>query len=83
MLKKEQCQKKIFQIAIKFGVSPTLISMRLLSKQDKHDMLSELVPDETLEAAVKCWMEAGMPDYANGKNDRYTPKSQLPIGRYG
>lgn len=48
-----------------------LISTRLLSKQDKDDMLNGLVPVETLMTAVKCWMKAGMPDYANGNTDPY------------
>lgn len=79
MLTKEQCQKRIFNIAIKLGVSPKLISIRLLSKDDKQDMLNGLVPDETLETAVKCWMEAGMPDYANGNDERYKPSAELPM----
>ena len=50
-----------------------LISTRLLSKEDKQDMLNGLVPVETLMTAVKCWMAAGMPDYANGLTDPYKP----------
>lgn len=56
--------------------------MRLLSPDDKQDMLNGLIPDEALEVAVKCWMEAGMPDYANGLTERYRPKDDLPMQRY-
>lgn len=52
-------------------VKAELISTRLLSKEDKQDMLNGLVPVETLMTAVKCWIKAGMPDYANGHTDPY------------
>ena len=81
-LTKEQCQKKLFHLGIKLGVSPKLISTRLLSIDDKKDMLNGLVPDETLFVAVKCWMEAGMPNYAVGDTARYIPPPELPMQRY-
>ena len=65
MLTKEQCQKKIFNVAVKLGVSPKLISTRLLSEVDKTDMLNGLIDEDSLETAVKAWMNAGMPDYVN------------------
>jgi len=34
-------------------------------------MLNGLVPVDSLMTAVKCWMAAGMPDYANGLTDPY------------
>jgi hypothetical protein len=74
MLTREQCQKKIFQAGVKLGVSPKLISVRLLSKEDKADMLCGLITDEVLETAVRSWMAAGMPDYAQGKTEPYKPK---------
>ena len=48
-------------------VKADLISMRLLSLEDKQDMLNGLIETETLFLAVKAWMNSGMPDYANGK----------------
>lgn len=78
----EQCKKKLFNAGITLGVSPKLISNRLLSKEDKQDMLNGLIPDETLLTAVKCWMEAGMPNYANGSDERYRPDCELPMSRY-
>ncbi len=65
MLTKEQCQKKIFNVAVKLGVSPKLISTRLLSEEDKNDMLNGLIDDSSLETAVKAWIIAGTPDYVN------------------
>jgi hypothetical protein len=78
----DQCKKKLFNLGIKFGVSPRLISTRLLSKEDKDDMLNGLVSDETLETAVQAWMSAGMPDYANGHTDPYKPPPENPMSRY-
>jgi hypothetical protein len=63
-------------------VKAELISTRLLSNDDKQDMLAGLIPDETLVTAVKCWMEAGMPDYANGHTRPYRPKNDKPMQRY-
>ena len=81
-LTKEECQKKLFHLGIKLGLSPKLISTRLLSKEDKQDMLNGLLPDEALECHVKCWMEAGMPNYAEGDTAPYKPKLDLPMQRY-
>ena len=63
-------------------VKAELISTRLLSKEDKQDMLNGLVPDETLFVAVKCWIEAGMPNYSIGSDERYKPAPVLPMQRY-
>lgn len=63
-------------------VKAELISTRLLSKEDKQDMLNGLVPVDTLMTAVKCWIKAGMPDYANGKTDPYKPAEQKSMSRY-
>jgi hypothetical protein len=63
---KQECQKIIFNLGIKCGVSPKLIATRLLSEDDKQDMLRGDLPIEALECAVRLWMDAGMPDYANG-----------------
>ena len=65
----DECKKILFKVGIKFGVSPALISTRLLDAQDKCDMLNGEVPIEMLEVAVKAWQDAGMPDYANGHTE--------------
>ncbi len=70
---REQCQKIIFNVGLKFGVSPKLIATRLLSEDDKQDMLRGDLPIEALECAVQCWKDAGMPDYAHGFTDPYKP----------
>jgi hypothetical protein len=46
-----------------------MISQRLLSEEDKQDMLEGNLPLEALEAAVKRWKELGFPDYAHGKTE--------------
>lgn len=53
-----------------------------MSPDDKQDMLEGLIPDEALECHIRCWMEAGMPDYANGDTRPYKPKEELPMNRY-
>jgi hypothetical protein len=82
MITQQQCQKRIFNVAIKLGVSPKLIATRLLSIDDKNDMVNGLIPDEVLEIAVRAWMDAGMPDYANGLTNPYKPAPELPMQRY-
>jgi hypothetical protein len=79
---KEQCQRRLFQIGLKLGVSPKLISTRLLSPEDKQDMLNGVLPDEALETAVRSWKELGMPDYANGNTTIYNPPAEKPMSRY-
>lgn len=78
----KECQTKLFNLGIKLGVSPTLISTRLLSKEDKQDMLNGLVSDETLETAAKCWIDAGKPNYAEGCTKPFVPPHPLPMQRY-
>lgn len=68
-LTKKECQTILFKVGLKFGVSPSLISTRLLDAQDKCDMLNGEIPIEYLEIAVQAWMDAGMPDYANGHSE--------------
>lgn len=56
---------------MKHQAQPKLISERLLSAEDKQDMLAGLLSYETLDAHVKVWKEHGMCDYANGSFERY------------
>ena len=65
------CKKMLFKLAIKHGVAPKLISERLLSKEDKEDMLQGLVSFETLDCFVKAWIEYGMCNYADGSGKQY------------
>lgn len=68
----DACKKMLFKAAIKHGVAPKLISERLLSKEDKEDMLNGLVSFETLDAFVKVWKESGMCNYADGTGTWYS-----------
>lgn len=79
---KEQCQHQIFKIGLDLGVSPKLISTRLLSKDDKEDMLQGLIEYDYLVTGVRVWMLNGMPDYANGLHERYSPSNDKPMQRY-
>ena len=82
MKTREQCQKELFSIGMKLGVSPKLISTRLLSEDDKQDMLNGELDVETLVTAIEVWMSNNMPDYANGKTEPYKPEYELPMKRY-
>jgi hypothetical protein len=63
-------------------VKAELISTRLLSEDDKNDMVQGLIEVDSLVTAVKVWMSHGMQDYANGSYERYKPQSNLPMQRY-
>jgi hypothetical protein len=58
---------------MRVGVSPKLISNRLLSTQDKHDMINGLLDTNSLETGVRVWVDSGMPDYASGSCEFYEP----------
>lgn len=68
----EECKKLLVKLAIRHGVPPKLISERLLSVDDKNDMLSGLLTFETLNYHVKLWKEYGMCNYADGTGARYS-----------
>lgn len=65
----KECKGMIFQCGLKHGVSPKLIAIRLLSEEDKHDMLLGAVNFETLCTAVGVWIVAGMPFYSSGSTE--------------
>ena len=86
MLTAKERKRILFKVGIKFGVSPALISTRLLDAQDKCDMLNGEVTVEMLEVAVKGWMDAGQPDYVNGltapissKKEFRSPQTPEPV----
>ncbi len=66
---REECKRILSKLGFKFGVSPALIATRLLSEDDKNDMVNGELPLETLECAIQVWMKYGMPDYAHGLTD--------------
>ncbi len=72
----DDCKRILFKVGVRFGVSPKLISERLLDAQDKCDMLNGEIPIEFLEVAVKAWQDAGMPDYAKGLTAPHVSKKE-------
>jgi hypothetical protein len=72
----------LITIAKMLCVKAELISTRLLNKQDKEDMLSGLIPIESLVLHVKVWISNQMPNYAEGSYERYKPTCELPMQRY-
>ena len=84
----EECKRVLFKVGLKFGVSPKLISERLLDAQDKCDMLNGEIPVEMLEVAVLAWKDAGQPEYSTGQTARMDVKKGsnhpqiLPVVRW-
>lgn len=66
---KDECKKILSKIGFKLGVSPGLISTKLLSYDDKQDMMSGDLSIETLEANIVAWLEGGMPDCNKNNSD--------------
>lgn len=60
---KQECQKMVGSLGWLCGVSPKLIATRLLSTEDKTDMLNGNLDMDVLECAVNVWKDNGMPDY--------------------
>ncbi len=77
MPSEKECKSMIFKLAIKNGVSPKLIASRLLSHDDKQDMLEGIVTEPQLDTAIKCWQKLGMPNYACGNHETYK-KDNMP-----
>lgn len=63
----KECKSLISSVAWSLGVSPRLISVRLLDDNDKNDLRHGVITKEALKCAVEVWRDNGMPDYANGK----------------
>lgn len=63
----EECKRIIGKLGMKYGVSPKLIIDRLLSADDKKEMISGLLTIEVLEIAMQVWIKAKFPNYAKGE----------------
>ena len=66
-----ECKTMLFKLGLKHGISPKLISERLLSKDDKEDMLQGFITYELLDEFVKVWKEQGMCNHADGSMKPY------------
>jgi hypothetical protein len=64
---KYECQRMMSKIGFKLGVSPRLISERLLDDLDKSNMMAGEISIALLEDHTVAFMESGFPDYAHGK----------------
>jgi hypothetical protein len=67
----DECRRLLHRLGVKHGVPGHIIARRLLSDEDKNDMLQGLLTAETLDYAIGLWKEYGMCDYANGSGAYY------------
>ena len=58
----QQCKSILFQLGVKYGISPKMISERLLSQVDKDDMAEGRSCLQSLENHVRVWKERGCPN---------------------
>jgi hypothetical protein len=66
-----ECKNILKDISRKLCIRPGFIAERLMSHEDKEDMLIGDLSVECLEVAVKLWLQSRMPDYAHGLIDPY------------
>lgn len=57
-----ECKSILFQLAIKYGIAPNFIAKRLLSHEDRKDMMNGDLPLESLDNHVRVWKENGCSD---------------------
>jgi hypothetical protein len=69
-LTSQECKSILFKVGIKFGISPRLISERLLSDLDKEDMMEGKISIASLEAHTELWKASGMPDLVKRESNR-------------
>jgi hypothetical protein len=56
-------KKWIIEIAQRYDVAPVDISMKLLSKEDKQDLINEKISRAELEDAINVWVSQGCQDF--------------------
>ena len=85
---RDECKRILFKLGIKHGISPRLISERLLSDLDKRDMMAGELDIASLEANLELWKAYGIPDFRTpeeiktGLNHRPEhPNETAPVSR--
>ena len=80
MLTTNDCKIILMKLSKKLCIRPGFISERLLSIDDKKDMLNGDLPIDALELHARLWRDNGMPDYAHGEISPYRGP-QVPLKR--
>jgi hypothetical protein len=62
------------KLGFKHGISPKLISTKLLDAKDKQDLLSDGLSENELSLHVAIWVKNGSPDYV----ELHNPVKPLP-----
>ena len=75
LLSDAECKSIISILCRKLCARAPLVTTRLLALEDKNDLRAGNLSIEALECGIRTWIQNGMPDYANGKNDPYSSKN--------
>jgi hypothetical protein len=65
----DECKKILSKLGMQLGVSPNLITTRLLDDHDKANMMTGDLSIDALCASIAAWKDNGFPDYAHGKRE--------------
>lgn len=68
LLSAEDCKKIISKLGFELGVSPRLVILRLLSEEDKVDMMEGNLSIDALRCHIEVWRDNDMPDYVKGQD---------------
>lgn len=66
MKTKQECQLIIKRLSKSLNVDAKAVSLRLLSSDDKKDMLSGKLPESALKSFIEAWKKVGQPNVASG-----------------
>jgi len=77
MKTQSECKRILFKLGVEFGVSPKLISERLLSEEDKISMLNEEITEEVLRYHVQAWKASGFEDLVGSIGIHKCVKTEL------
>lgn len=72
-LTENEAKSVLFKCCVKHGISPRIVSLYLLSKEDKEDLMCGRLDFESLCLHVDVWKANGCPDYC--ELDREPPAS--------
>lgn len=70
MRTKKECQKILFDLGIRLGLSPRLMSDHLLDDNDKIDMMSGVLSIEALQSSIELFKLHTLPALLQEQEDK-------------